>query len=59
LKHKRDEPISNLAFKFNLRHFNLVPLLGKSSAHDVDKMAQLAALGVEAGAYTRPPFSTT
>jgi hypothetical protein len=46
---KYDEPLSNFAFKFNLRHYNLVRKWG------------IEACGYyhEAGAYTRPLLSST
>ena len=49
LKLKYDEPLSNFAFKFNLRHYN---------EWDEEKQANKVQL-YRAGAYTRPLFSST
>ena len=55
LKLKYDKPLSNFAFKFNLRHYN--------SEHNIHKQRQLRELAeingtIKAGAYTRPLFSS-
>ena len=50
LKLKRDKPLSNFALKINLRRYNMEELVAESSAK---------ARGIEAGAHTRPPFTST
>jgi hypothetical protein len=61
LKLKCDEPLSNFAFKYNLRHYNAeeaARLEREMTAKD--KLAEdLRGEASEAGAYTRPPFSST
>jgi hypothetical protein len=54
LKLEHDKPLSNFAFKFNLRRYNVV-IQGtvRAAVTDPDGVER------EAGAYTRPLFSST
>jgi len=55
LKLKYDEPLSNFAFNFNLRHYYAV----SGSIPAIDKLAEIAKPEFKAGAYTRPLSSST
>ena len=64
MKLNYDEPLSNVAFNFNLRRYAVGLLANTCDAGD--KLAGYlrlvdaqAAPGLEAGAYTRPLFGST
>jgi len=64
LKLKCDEPLSNFAFNINLRRCNKA-LASDETEMDVERagiealFAEMAVRRGEAGAYTRPLFSST
>jgi hypothetical protein len=57
LKLNHDEPVSNVAFKFKLRRYNVAVFLQA----DADRIEHLdrKLRAVVAGAYTRPLFGST
>jgi len=58
LKLYYEEPASNFAFKFKLRRY-IKAAEDAVAAAEAANAAVKAAEGIEAGAYTRPLFSST
>jgi hypothetical protein len=56
LKLRSDESLSNLAFNFNLRHYSEE---AQRQLADEQVRSSIAFGALEAGAYTRPLFSST
>jgi hypothetical protein len=57
-----DEPLSNFAFKFNLRRYSLCndsSLTYSGDKHVYEKIGESTEVALRAGAYTRPLFSST
>ena len=64
LKLKCDVPLSNFAFKFNLRRYNQAVMRGEGGRTSIicTQPRRISATSVAArvaGAYTRPVFSST
>ena len=60
LKLTYDDPLSNIAFKFNLRRFTKAPpRLGTSQSRSSPSSSFPSSATPRAGAYTRSEFSST
>jgi ammonia channel protein AmtB len=59
LKLRCDEPLSNVAFKFNVRHYTKEGVVDFAGGIVVHITAGFSALACVAGPYTRPLFRST